>query len=166
MSELGDAIDRQGRSEGAAQEHDEGERASIHLSDELRTAIADFLARGVPPSGEFPMGRTTGRSRFFETEGVREPAWVLLYRSHDGAPGAPNLLLDVAGELHFSAGFEAPFLPLRRSDRHVRGYPSAGDLSTAGESTLIPGTPGFDEAVIEVLAGLVRTGGETSGPEV
>ena len=166
MSELDDAIDRQRRSQRAEEEHREEEQSPVRLSAELRTAIADFLARNVPPSGEFPLGRTTGRSRFFETEGVREPAWVLLYRSHDGAPGEPNLLLDAAGGLHVGAGFDEPFLPLRRCDRQVRGYPSTGDLSAAPDITLVPGTPGFDDAVIEILAGLVRAAGATSGPEV
>ena len=165
MGRLEDEIGRQRRSERAEENAGIEREASIRPSASLKEAIADFLARDVPPTGRYPMGDTTERSRFFGSEGVTEPGWILSYRMHDEAPGAPNLLITAAGEIRCSAGFGDPFLPLTGNGAELRGYPSTGDPLTARARVLTPGTDGFDCFLIEALAGLVNSNGETTGPD-
>jgi hypothetical protein len=164
MGTLEEEIGRQRRSERAEEDDDIQREASIRPSANLRRAIADFLAKGVPPTGEYPTGGTTERSRFFGSQGITEPGWVLFYRMHEDAPGAPNVLMTAGGEIRFSAGFGEPFLPLKGSDSQLCGFPSTGDQSTAQAVILTPGTDAFDDSLIEALAGLVRSDGQTSGP--
>lgn len=164
MGNLEEEIGRQRRSELAEENSDIQREASISPSADLRRAIAEFLAKEVPPTGEYPTGETTERSRFFGSQGVAEPGWVLFYRMHDDAPGAPNLLMTAAGEIRFSAGFGEPFLPLKGSDTELCGYRSTSDPTTAQAIILTPGTDGFEDSLIEALAGLVRSNGETAGP--
>jgi hypothetical protein len=163
MGQLEDEIGRQRRAERAGENSDLEREALISPSADLKKAIADFLAREVPPTGKYPMGGTTERSRFFGSEGVTESGWILFYRMHDGAPDAPNLLLTSAGEIRFSAGFGDPFLPLRKSDTGLSGYRSTDDPSTAHVTILMPGTEDFERFIIEALAGFVRSNGETTG---
>jgi hypothetical protein len=163
MRSLNEEIGRQRRSERAEENSDMEREASIGPSANLRRAIADFLAKAVPPTGEYPTGKTTGRSRFFGSQGGTEPGWVLFYRMHDDAPGAPNVLMTAAAEVRFSAGFGDPFLPLKGSDSEVCGYPSTGDPTTAQAIILTPGTDSFDDSLIEALAGLMRSNGQTTG---
>ena len=164
MGNLEEEITRQRRSERAEENSDIQRESSIRPSANLRRAIADFLAKDVPPTGEYPTGETTERSRFFGSQGVTEPGWVLFYRMHDHAPDAPNLVMTAAGDIRFSAGFGDPFLPLKGSDTELCGYRSTGEPTTAQAITLTPGTDGFEDSVIEALAGLVRSNGETTGP--
>jgi hypothetical protein len=83
---------------------------------------------------------------------------------HDDAPGAPNVLMTAAGEIRFIAGLGDLFPPLKGSDSQVCGYPSAGDPTTVQAISLTPGTDGFDDSLIEALAGLARSNGQTTGP--
>lgn len=164
MGNLEEEIGRQRRSERAEGNSDIQREASVRPSANLRRAIVDFLAKDVPLTGEYPTGETTERSRFFGSQGVAEPGWVLFYRMHDDAPGAPNVLMTAAGEIRFSAGFGDPFLPLKGNDTALCGYPSTGDPTTVQAINLTPGTDGFDDSLIEALAGLVRSNGQTTGP--
>lgn len=164
MGTLDDEIGRQRRAARTQEDAHREREASMRPSADLERAIADFLAKGVPPTGEYPTGGTTELSRFFGSEGVTEPGWVLAYRVHDHVPGSPNVVLTAAGDIRASAGFGDPFLPLSKGIGKWCGFPSTGDPSTVRMSTLVPGTGDFDEFLIEALAGLVRSGGGTTGP--
>jgi hypothetical protein len=163
MGTLDDEISRQRRAERTREDSHREQEASMRPSANLEQAIADFLAKDVPPTGEYPTGGTTELSRFFGSEGVTESGWVLSYRVHDDVPGAPNVLLTAAGDIRASAGFGDPFLPLSVGDGELCGFPSTGDPSTARMSTLVPGTGDFDDFLIDALAGLVRSNGATTG---